>query len=173
MKTFRHTGSGVGGIVKVEEALPMLEQARKKMGDGKVPSARYLPVEPTDPYPLDALKESISAEKFNRHPYLFSESGFDVSMVTPVLKYRNDVEVQLAAAKEKSKRTKKHDAAIQNTFGPLQGLHGWAEYVGEYRPSHAGLAVPQINSEWQHRAFWSSFFFLWRQPIELRHHSCT
>jgi S1-C subfamily serine protease len=143
--TFRDTGPGVAGIVKIEEALPMLEQARKKMGDGKVPSARYLPVEPTDPYPLDALKESISAEKFNRHPYLFSESGFDVSMVTPVLKYRNDVEVQLAAAKEKNKRTKKHDAAIQNTFEPLQDLHGWAEYVGEYKPILLVVARPQLR----------------------------
>jgi S1-C subfamily serine protease len=143
--TFRDTGPGVAGIVKIEEALPLLEQARKKMSDGIVPSARYLLVEPTDPYPLDALKESISEEKFNRHPYLFSESGFDVSMVTPVLKYRNDVEVQLAAAKEKNKRTKKHDAAIQNTFEPLQDLHGWAEYVGEYKPILLVVARPQLR----------------------------
>jgi len=143
--TFRASGPGIAGIVRIEEALPILEQARKKMGDGTLPSARYLPVEPTDTYPLDALKETISAEKFNRHPYLFSDSGFDVTMVTPVLKYRNDVEVQLAAAKEKGKRTKKHDAAIQNTFEPLQDLYGWAEYVGEYRPILLVVARPQLR----------------------------
>jgi len=143
--TFRTSGPGVAGIVRIEEALPILEQARKKMGDGTLPSARYLPVEPTDAYPLDALKETISAEKFNRHPYLFSDSGFDVTMVTPILKYRNDVEVQLAAAKEKGKRTKKHDAAIQNTFEPLQDLYGWAEYVGEYRPILLVVARPQLR----------------------------
>jgi len=66
-------------------------------------------------------------------------------MVTPVLKYRNDVEVQLAAAKEKNKRTKKHEAAIQNTFEPLQDLHGWAEYVGEYKPVLLVVARPQLR----------------------------
>jgi hypothetical protein len=123
----------------------MLEQARKKMSDGTLPSVRYLPVEPTDTYPLDALKETISAEKFNRHPYLFSESGFDVAMVTPILKYRMEAEVQLAAAKEKGKRTKKHEAAVQNTFEPLRDLRGWAEYAGEYKAVLLIQAAPQLR----------------------------
>jgi len=144
--TFRESvGPGVAGIVRIEEALPILEQARKKMSDGTLPSARYLPVEPTDTYPLDTLKETISAEKFNRHPYLFSESGFDVAMVTPVLKYRMEAEVQLAAAKEKGKRTKKHEAAVQNTFEPLRDLRGWAEYAGEYKAVLMVQAAPQLR----------------------------
>lgn len=143
--TFREAGPGVAGIVRIEEALPILEQARKKMGDAKPPSARYLPVEPTDTFPLDSLKETISAEKFNRHPYLFSEASFDVAMVTPVLKYRIEEAVQLAAAKEKGKRTKKHEAAIQNTFEPLRDLRGWAEYAGEYKPVLLIQAEPQLR----------------------------
>ncbi|HZV89902.1 MAG TPA: trypsin-like peptidase domain-containing protein [Candidatus Binatus sp.] len=143
--TFRESVGGVAGIIRIDETLPLLEQARKKMGDSTVPSARYLPVEPTDPYPLDALKETISSEKFNRHPYLFSESGFDVAMVTPILKYRLDEEVQLAAAKEKGKRTKNHEAAIQNTFEPLRDLREWAEYVGEYKPVLLIQAAPQLR----------------------------
>ncbi len=143
--TFREAGPGVAGIVRIEEALPILEQARKKMGDGKPPSARYLPVEPTDTYPLDSLKETISAEKFNRHPYVFSEAGFDVAMVTPVLKYRMREAVELAAAKEKGKRTKKHEAAVQNTFEPLRDLRGWEEYAGEYKPVLLVQAEPQLR----------------------------
>jgi S1-C subfamily serine protease len=143
--TFRESGPGVAGIVRIEEALPILEQARKKLGDVTPPSTRYLPVEPTDTYPLDSLKETIGVEKFNRHPYLFSEAGFDVAMVTPVLKYRIEEAVQLAAAKEKRKRTKKHEAAIQNTFEPLQDLRGWAEYAGEYKPVLLIQAEPQLR----------------------------
>ena len=143
--TFRESGPGVAGIVRIEEALPILEQARRKMGDGAPPSARNLPVEPTDTYPLDSLKETISAEKFNRHPYLFSEASFDVAMVTPVLKYRMEEAVQLAAAKEKGKRTKKHEAAVQNTFEPLRDLRGWAEYTGEYKPVLLVQAAPQLR----------------------------
>ncbi len=143
--TFREAGPGVAGIVRIEEALPVLEQAHKKMGDETIPPARLLPVEPTDAYPLDSLKETIGAEKFNRHPYLFSEAGFDVAMVTPVLKYRMEEAVQLAAAKEKGKRTKKHEAAIQNTFEPLRDLRGWAEYTGEYKPVLLIQAEPQLR----------------------------
>jgi hypothetical protein len=143
--TFRESGPGVAGIVRIEEAIPLLDQARKKMGDATLPSARYLPVEPTNAYPLDSLKETISAEKFNRHPYLFSEASFDVAMVTPILKYRLEEEVQLAAAKEKGKRTKKHEAAIQNSFEPLRDLRGWAEYAGEYQPVLLIQAAPQLR----------------------------
>jgi len=139
------SGPGISGIVRIEEALPVLEQARRKMGDFPLPSARYLPVEPADTYPLDSLKEIISSEKFNRHLYTFSEGSFDVAMVTPVLKYRIEEEVQLAAAKEKGKRTKKHDAAIQNTFEPLRDLRGWAEYAGEYKPVLLIEAAPQLR----------------------------
>lgn len=139
------SGPGISGIVRIEEALPALEQAHRKMGDFTIPSARYLPVEPTDAYPLDSLKEIISSEKFNRHLYSFSEGGFDVAMATPVFKYRLEEEVQLAAAKEKGKRTKKHDAAIQNTFEPLRDLRGWAEYAGEYKPVLLIQAAPQLR----------------------------
>jgi hypothetical protein len=53
--------------------------------------------------------------------------------------------VQLAAAKEKGKRTNKHDAAVQNTFEPLRELRGWAEYVGEYKPVLLIQAEPQLR----------------------------
>lgn len=68
-----------------------------------------------------------------------------MAMVTPVLKYRMEEAVQLAAAKEKGKRTKKHEAAVQNTFEPLQDLRGWAEYAGEYKPVLLIQAEPQLR----------------------------
>jgi len=110
-----------------------------------MPAAAFLPVEPSRTYPLDSLKEIINTEKFNRHPYVFSEGGFDIAMVTPVLKYRLEEEVQLAAAKEKGKRTKKHAEAVQNTFEPLQDLRGWAEYAGQYQSVLTIQASPQLR----------------------------
>src|SRR6266404_712496 len=85
-----HAGSGPGisGIVRIEQALPEIDQARKKMRDVAMPGVRLLPVEPTDSFPLDSLKETLQAEKFERKPYLLSEGGFDVALVSPVLKYR-------------------------------------------------------------------------------------
>lgn len=61
------------------------------------------------------------------------------------VKYRLEEEVQLAAAKEKGKRTKKHEAVVQNTFEPLRDLRGWAEYAGEYKPVLLIEAAPQLR----------------------------
>jgi hypothetical protein len=149
--TFKEQETSVAGIIRIEEVLPVLEQAIKKMGDGTLPGPRLLPVEPVDSYPLDSLKESIQKEKFDRKPYVFSEGGFDVALATPILQYRIQEEGMLAAAKEKEKRTKKNEAAIKNTFEPLQDLKGWAEYIGEYRPVLMIEARPQLRE-----TFWSA-----------------
>src|SRR5713226_1569398 len=55
------SGPGISGIVRIEQSSRSVEQARKKMRDVSMPDARLLPVEPTDSYPLDTLKESIQA----------------------------------------------------------------------------------------------------------------
>jgi S1-C subfamily serine protease len=138
-------GPGVSGVVRIDQTLPILEQARRKMGDVPLPDARLLPVEPTDPYPLDSLKETIQSTKFDRKAYVFSMNGFDVALETPVLKYRLEEEASLAAAQEKRKRTGKHAEAVQNTFEPLQDLRGWAEYAGEYKPILLVQASPQLR----------------------------
>lgn len=146
------SGPGISGIVRIEEALPILEQARRKMGDTTKPDARLLPVEPSDSYPLDSLKESIQAEKFDRKPYVFSQGDYDVALGTPVLKYRIREEGRMAAAKEKQKRTKKGKSAVQGTFAPLEELRGWAEYAGQYRPVLMIQAAPHLRE-----TFWSAF----------------
>lgn len=138
-------GPGISGVVRIDQALPTLEQARKKMSDVSKPDSRLLPVEPTDPYPLDALKESIKSTKFDKKPYIFTIGGFDVALGTPILKYEVQEEVSLAAQKEKGKRTKKREEAVQNTFEPLQELREWAEYVGEYKPVLLIQAEPQLR----------------------------
>ena len=138
-------GPGVSGVVRIEQALPTLEQARKKMKDVAIPESRLLPVEPTDPYPLDSLKEMIKSTKFDRKPYIFNMGGFDVAIGTPVLKYKIQEETSLAAQKEKSKRTRKGEQSAQNTFEPLQELHEWAEYAGEYQPVLFIQSAPQLR----------------------------
>jgi S1-C subfamily serine protease len=138
-------GPGVTGVVRIDQTLPVLAQARKKMKDAALPSARLLPVEPSDPYPLDSLKELSKPAKFDRKPYIFTLGGFDVALGTPVLQYELQAEVGHAAAQEKNKRTKKRNESSQSTFEPLQDLHEWAEYTGEYKPVLLVQAAPQLR----------------------------
>jgi hypothetical protein len=54
-------GPGVTGVVRIDQALPTGASPKKDEGCFP-PSARLLPVEPTDPYPLNSLKEMIKSE---------------------------------------------------------------------------------------------------------------
>jgi S1-C subfamily serine protease len=138
-------GPGVSGVVRIDQALPVLAQARRKMKDVSLPSARLLPVEPSDPYPLDSLKEMISAAGFDRKPYVFTVGGFDVALGTPVLEYAVQGEAGRAAARERNKRTKKRGEASERSFEPLKDLPEWAEYVGEFKPVLLVQAAPQLR----------------------------
>ena len=138
-------GPGVTGVVRIDQTLPVLAQARKKMKEAALPGARLLPVEPGDPYPLDSLKEMRSPAKFDARPYIFKVGGFDVALGTPVLEYELQSEVGRRAAQEKGKRTKNRNDSPQNSFEPLQDLHEWAEYTGEFKPVLLVQAAPQLR----------------------------
>jgi S1-C subfamily serine protease len=138
-------GPGLTGIVRIDQTSPTLEHAQKKMRDLSLPSARLLPVEPTDPYPLGSFKEAIRSAKFDKEPYFFTVGGFEVELRTPVLDYELQEEVGLAAAQEKDKRTKQRKDSIQNTFDPLEDLRDWNEYVGAHKPILVVEAKPQLR----------------------------
>jgi len=59
------SGPGVSGIVRIEEALALLEQNRAK---ATLPPASLLPVEPLTPYPVEGLKDALRGEKFDPRP---------------------------------------------------------------------------------------------------------
>jgi S1-C subfamily serine protease len=138
-------GPGVAGVIRIDQALPVLEQARKKMRDAELPSARLLPVEPSEPYPLASLKEFNSRGKFDKKPYIFTVGGFDVALATPVLQYAVQSKSGHAAAEGRMKRTGRRKESPQNTFEPLQDLHEWAEYTGDFKPVLLVQAAPQLR----------------------------
>jgi len=149
----RRPGPGISGIVRIEEAIPVLDQARAKMAAASSqPDSKLLPVEPTDSFPLDAIKAAAEAEKFDTHLYIFGAGDYDVALITPILKYRLETQREVAAAKEKGKRTKKKPEAVQGTFQPLEELRNWAEYIGQYKPILVIQASPKLRE-----TFWSAF----------------
>jgi hypothetical protein len=115
------------------------------MRDISLPSARLLPVEPTDPYPLGSFKEAIRSGKFDKKPYFFTVGGFEVELRTPVLDYELQEEVGIKAAEEKDNRTKQSKDSVQNTFDPLEDLRDWNEYVGVKKPVLLVRAEPQLR----------------------------
>jgi S1-C subfamily serine protease len=138
-------GGGIAGIVRIEEAARLLSDARAKMPMVNRPAPILLPVEPATIFPIDAIKETLRREKFDAKHYAFGLGDFEVALITPPLRYRMENESEIKAAKEKQKRTKKSDQAIQGTFQPLDDLKNWAEYVGEYKSIIMIRATPRIH----------------------------
>ncbi|MBX9603008.1 MAG: serine protease [Bryobacteraceae bacterium] len=141
-------GPGISGIVRIEEAKTTIAKAREKMPRAARPEKRFLPVEPTERFPIESVKATLALEKFDSRPYLFSQGDFEIAVITPVLKYRLQAAGEMQALKEKKKRSK--NAEIQGTFQPLDDLRSWAEYAGGYRPTIMIRATPKL-----HEGFWS------------------
>lgn len=146
----RGVGPGVSGIVRIEQALSLIEEAKKKMADLSKPQARLLPVDPTDTFPLDAIRDIATAKKFDTDRYFTSVDDFNVTFLTPTLKYRIQTETEREAAKTKEKRNKK-DGAVQGTFRPFEDFYAWREYVGDYKPILIIRAQPALGE-----SFWGA-----------------
>ncbi len=135
-------GPGVSGVVRVEQALQVITDARTKMNGLTAPSARLLPVEPKGEFPLDAIREVANEKKFNTDSYLFDVGKFTVTLITPRYKYRMATEVEREALKGRKDREK--NSEIKGSFNPFQDFYGWAEYAGEYQPVLHIQVMPEI-----------------------------
>src|SRR6058998_4231464 len=80
--TSAERGPGVSGVVRIEEALALLEKNRGQ-ATGTPPPGALLPVEPLTPYPIEGLKEALRAEKYDWHPYYLAAGDFNIALSTP------------------------------------------------------------------------------------------
>lgn len=143
-------GPGISGIVRIEQAFPGIELARKQVHLRAKPSARLLPVEPTDTFPLFALKEAATANSFDEKAYSMGIDNFIVGILTPPYLSRIQTAAEREAAKEHEKRTKK-EGAIKGSYRPFDGFRGWREYVGDYKPVLLIQATPELAE-----SFWGA-----------------
>lgn len=144
------SGPGLSGIVRIEEALPLIEQARNSMkaSSAAPPSAVLLPVEPIDPFPIDALRATVPEGKVNTTPYFFPVGDFDVMIITPALQYRFYATRQKALEKEREKRDKKRgDSQTEKPDGP--DVKNWE--ADEHKPEITIRVEPQLKVK-----FWAS-----------------
>ena len=135
-------GPGVSGIVRIEEALALLEQNRAKV-TGTAPGA-LLPVEPLTPYPVEGLKEALKGDKFDPRPYYLSAGDFNIALSTPPFDYREAEERRLAAERVHKKRNKKNEQAAENTDdsdAPKQ----WEEDAGAHPAVFGIYVMPQAK----------------------------
>jgi hypothetical protein len=140
-------GPGVSGVVRIEEALALLEENRGK-ATGTPPPAALLPVEPLTPYPVDGLNAALQGEKFDPRPYYLNAGDFEVALSTPPFDYREKEEDRLRAERTQKKRNRRDtnspDAA-QPDANREDSPRDWESEAGGHRAVLGIYAVPKVR----------------------------
>jgi len=135
-------GPGVSGIVRIEEALALLEQNRAKAA-GTLPPGALLPVEPLTPYPSKGSRKRCGRKKYDWRPYYFAAGDFNIALSTPPLDYREQEERRLQAEREHKKRNRNNKAPTRTRAIPVSRRSGkrkperiqqYSEYMRCRRP---------------------------------------
>ena len=102
------------------------------MKDASPPNGTNLPVEPAQPFPVDALKKAAEGRAGSLKPYQMSSSDFDVAFITPVLTYGAQYQSEQARGRTTSKDTRNPDSEPA-LVRPLMDFSNWSEYVAAFR----------------------------------------
>jgi len=145
--TSAERGPGVSGVVRIEEALALLEENRGK-ATGTSPPAALLPVEPLTPYPVEGLKAALQGEKFDSRPYYLNAGDFEVALSTPPFDYREKEEDRLRAERTQKKRnhrdTNSPDAAQQDA-NREDSPRDWESETGGHRAVLGIYVLPKVK----------------------------
>src|SRR5262249_54302814 len=125
------SGPGVSGIVRIEEALTLLEQNRAK-ATGTPPPGALLPVEPLIPYPVAGLSEALKADKFDTRPYYLEAGDFYIALSPPPFAYREAEERRLQAERTHRKRNGKNEHDGTENAREADAPKRWEEETGAH-----------------------------------------
>ncbi len=145
--TSAETGPGVSGVVRIEEALALLEANRGK-ATGTPPPGALLPVEPLTPYPVEGLKAALQGEKFDPKPYYLSVGDFQIALSTPPFDYREKEENRLRAERVQKKRNKKkYGGGTESADGDSGGdsPRDWQSEAGGHKAVFGIFVQPKVK----------------------------
>jgi S1-C subfamily serine protease len=134
-------GPGVSGIVRIEEALTILDQNRAK-ATGTPPPGTLLPVEPLISYPVTGLTDALKADKLDTRPYYLEAGDFWIALSTPPFDYREEEERRLQAERTKRKRNKKSDT---ENAGDSDAPKRWEEETGAHPAVFGVYVIPKAK----------------------------
>jgi S1-C subfamily serine protease len=130
-------------VVPIDDACQVVAAAEKRASDAPTPGGGHLPVEPSRPFPEDALKLDAKGRAIAVTPYSLSSSDFDVVLITPPLLYAVRSRVDEALHRERSGGGRGSDA----TYGvprQLIDFGDWSDYVADVLPVLLVRATPRL-----------------------------
>jgi hypothetical protein len=115
--------------VRLDAVCDVVASADMKMAETAPPDATRLPMEPTRPFAVNALKEAAKGRAGSLTPPLTPSTEFDVSFITPVLTYAAQT--------------------LSSPPLPLRDFSNWSEYVADFPPVLLVRVTPKmVESFW-------------------------
>jgi hypothetical protein len=136
---------GTARVVRVEDVCPVVATAAAKIKDAAPPSGAHLPVEPSRPFPADALKDATRKRAGSLSPYQISSTDFDISFITPVMVYgaQAQYDEQMNSRNSGGGGGRLPDSG-QSTLRLVLDFANWSEYVAEIPPVLLVRVTPKM-----------------------------
>jgi hypothetical protein len=135
-------------IVPIADAREAIAGAEAKVRGAAPPAGARLPIEPSRPFPADALKELVAKRAGSLKPYSMAALDFDVSFITPVMTFGAQYQADQAASRNRGSRTGRGAPLDQSR--PLEDFENWRDYVGEFLPVVMIRVTPKlVEGFWQ------------------------
>ena len=130
---------GNSSVVRIGDVCEVVASAASKLKSVAAPDGTHLPVESARPFPVAALKEAAQRRAGSLIPYKAAASGFDLSLITPIVTY---------GVQNQSERQQRSEAVPVNADQALARLlmdfGNWSDYVGEFPPVLLVRATPKL-----------------------------
>jgi hypothetical protein len=128
-------------IVRLEDVCAAVASAEPAMKGGQPPGPALLPVEPTRPFPADALEAGLE-RRVDLEPYTMSSADFDIVLLTPPVLYR-ELHAPTTIPHTTSKETKSPQAELSFMRRRME-FGGWSDYVAEIWPALLIRVTPRF-----------------------------
>jgi len=147
---FSNRGPGISGSLLITEAENIIEKSKQLVGNIAYPSKEFLPVMPSDIFPLEGLKSAALVDKFYDKPYLLNNYSqidhFNVRVSTPPYDYYRAKRLEMRLAdKRKARETNAGSIVQQGSYDRFGDLKEWAAHTGEYSPVVTIEVEPKIG----------------------------
>jgi S1-C subfamily serine protease len=130
-------------VVRIDDVCDVVVTAEKKTKDAAPPGGTHLPVEPVQPFPVDALKDAAQRRAGSLSPYQMASSDFDVAFITPVMTYSAQYQSEQASGRERT-RGARTPAPEQAFVRPLMDFSSWSDYVADFPPVLLVRVTPKL-----------------------------
>ena len=123
-------------IVRLADVCAVAASARQSIKDA-APNGTHLPLEPTQPFPSDALKAAAQRRGGSPLPFQITSSTFDITFITPALTF---------AAQDASRRERSGGTSIDtmSSTRSLLDFANWSDYVADSPPVLLVRVTPKL-----------------------------